>query len=172
MTSAKRTTAQSLRARRAFTLLEVVISSTVMFILLIAVSSAMMIGQRAIGSGAEMADEVQQGHEAVSQILLDLSLATSFTERTDQALTFLVPDRNNDASPETIRYAWSGVAGEPLTRQYNGGAVVVIVESVYNLKFSYLVKADGSPVASVQFIGEPIAFDCTNSGRTGKMGGA
>ena len=172
MTTANRTTAQPLRARRAFTLLEVVISSTVMFIILIAVASAMMIGQRGIGSGAEMADEVQQGHEAVSQILLDLSLATGFTERTDKAVTFLVPDRNNDASPETIRYAWSGVAGQPLTRQYNGGTVVVIVENVYNLSFSYLVRAGGSPVARVPLEGEVIAFGCTDASRTGEMGGA
>ena len=162
MTTGNKTTAQFLRIRAGFTLLEVLISSTVMFILLMAVASAMMIGQRSIGSGAEMSDEVQQGHEAVSQIILDLSLATSFSERTDKAVTFTVPDRNNDASEETIRYVWSGVAGEALTRQYNGGAVVVIVESVFNLKFSYLIKASGSAVASVQLYGGPTALENTN----------
>ena len=43
-------------------------------------------------------------------MLADLQLATGFTERTTKAATFTVPDRDGDSKPETLRYAWSGVA--------------------------------------------------------------
>jgi hypothetical protein len=48
-----------------------------------------------------------------------------------------VPDRTGDGNPETIRYAWSGTVGAPLTRQYNGGTAATIIDSVQALSFTY-----------------------------------
>ena len=61
--------------------------------------------------------------QALVELLADLEFALAFSEKTDHALTFTVPDRDGDFISETIRYAWSGTPGDPLTRQYNGGAV-------------------------------------------------
>lgn len=67
----------------------------------------------------------------MTDLLADIQLAQSFSENTTTAVTFTVPDRNGDNNPETIRYAWSGNAGDPLTRQYNSGAVVTVAENVH-----------------------------------------
>lgn len=45
--------------------------------------------------------------------------------------------------PETIRYAWSGTPGDPLTRQVDGGLAAVIAEDVQNLDLGYLLKSVG-----------------------------
>jgi hypothetical protein len=61
----------------------------------------------------------------------DLEFALAFTEQSARAVTFLVPDQSGDAKLETVRYAWSGTPGDPLTRQFNGGAVAVVLENVH-----------------------------------------
>ena len=41
-------------------------------------------------------------------LMADVGMALSFSERSTKAITFTVPDRNGDSLVETIRYAWSG----------------------------------------------------------------
>src|SRR5262249_36485794 len=45
--------------------------------------------------------------------------------------------RNGDANPETVRYAWSGIPGDPLTRSYNGGAPVNVAVGVNAFALTY-----------------------------------
>jgi hypothetical protein len=61
----------------------------------------------------------------------DLEFALAFSEQTATAMTFTVPDRDGDLLAETIRYAWSGTPGDPLTRQINEGAVATMLEDVH-----------------------------------------
>ena len=46
---------------------------------------------------------------------------------------------------ETIRYAWNGTAGSPLTRQYNARTVATLATNVRTLNFTYLTKTAGKP---------------------------
>jgi hypothetical protein len=55
-------------------------------------------------------------------------------------IEFSVADRNGDDVPETIRYAWSGAVGTPLTRQYNGGTLVYILTDVRQFSLTYNLK--------------------------------
>jgi hypothetical protein len=55
-------------------------------------------------------------------------------------IEFSVADRDGDEVPETIRYAWSGTGGTPLTRQYNGGTVVSILTDVRQFSLTYNLK--------------------------------
>jgi hypothetical protein len=56
-----------------------------------------------------------------------------------------VPDRTDaDALPETISYTWSGTAGAPLDRQYNGGTVASVLPSVQSASFTLLPNS-GAP---------------------------
>ena len=76
----------------------------------------------------------------LSEMMADLNLAIRFTERTDEAVTFTVPDRTGDRLPEKIRYAWSGTAGDPLVYQINGSAEVTLAEDVQEFRFNYLTR--------------------------------
>jgi len=52
---------------------------------------------------------------------------------------FTVADRDGDDVVETLRWEWSGTAGDPLTRQYNGADPVALLEGVQGLTLTYHV---------------------------------
>ena len=61
----------------------------------------------------------------LDDLLDELSTATYISDRGTRTITFVVPDRDEDGRPEVISYAWDGAPGHALTRQRNGGAVIV-----------------------------------------------
>ena len=132
-------------ASRGFTLIELVVSMTIAAILMAAMVSAILITTRSIDDGTGTAARIVTSRSVTSRITSDLHFALDFSERTDKAVTFTVPDRDGDLVPETVRYAWSGVVGDPLTKEYNGGPAVVIAEDVQDLKLSYLLRAEAAP---------------------------
>ena len=124
--------------RRGYTLLEVVISSAVLSIIMGAMVATILIASRSIDSSPGQA--LTDAGNVVDHVTTDLSLAQSFSEREANAVTVTVPDRDGDSQPETIRYSWSGQAGDPLLRTYNDGDAVVVVSNVYNFDLSYLTQ--------------------------------
>lgn len=124
-------------ARRGFTLVETVMSMTVMIVLMAGLASATLLASRAIPSDQAPVSAMLEAHDAAEQIANELFCAQAFSERTPTAITFTVADRDADAVAETIRYAWSGTVGEPLTRKYNSGTVVNLVEAVYEFDLQY-----------------------------------
>ncbi len=109
-------------------------------------ASAVVVSSRSMsladtGAGARaVSTDVQR------DFLADLQRATGFTERTATAVTFTVPDRTGDGRPETLRYAWSGTAGAPLTLQMNGGSVQNVATNVQQWALSYRTQATTAPV--------------------------
>ena len=126
--------------RSAFTLLELVLSLVVTTILLGALTSAMILAAQAIPDAGKPLESTIATGEIANQMSGELYYALSFTERSVGAATFTVADRNGDAEAETIRYAWSGTAGDPLTRQYNGGAAASVLEDVQQFDLAYDLK--------------------------------
>jgi hypothetical protein len=63
---------------------------------------------------------LRQAHDAENLIAAELRYAMSVAELTSNAIMFTVADRDNNGSPETIRYYWTGTPGAPLRRVYNG----------------------------------------------------
>ena len=59
------------------------------------------------------------------------------------AVTFTVPDRDNNGLSETIRYSWSGTPGDSIMRAYNGGVEVAVAEDVKYFSLEYLLKTIG-----------------------------
>lgn len=127
------------REATGFTLIEVVLSVTILSILMGAMMSAILISRQAIDDGDSLISRTVAGREAVDEITSDLQLALTITESTATAVTFTVPDRTGDDAAETIRYAWSGIAGDPLTRTFNG-TTVDLTQNVHNLDFTYLTR--------------------------------
>jgi len=121
------------------TLIEMVTALAIVGILVLGVASAMLVASRAVNPDTQPR-ATHAAAEAAARVFRELEFATGFTERAAHAVTFTVADRSGDAAEETIRYAWSGAAGDPLTRRYNGGAAVAIIDDVRECELTYDLK--------------------------------
>jgi len=125
------------RDRRAFTLVETVVSLTASAVLLTAVASAMVLVSYAIPDSNSPARAPLEAAEVVNDIASELLTAVTVTSRGDTSLEFTVPNRDDDDPDETIRYGWSGGSGVPLTRRYNDAKVTALLPVVYEFSLSY-----------------------------------
>jgi prepilin-type N-terminal cleavage/methylation domain-containing protein len=130
-----------LTERRGFTLVEMTISLGIIAILMVSLGTVVALAGRAVTSSTSGSTAASAtARTAVDMITSDLQIALTITEQTSNAVTFTVPARGADVSPEKIRYAWDGVSGHPLTRAYNNGAAVSIADNVMSLNLTYLTK--------------------------------
>ncbi|MDB5326342.1 MAG: hypothetical protein JWM57_1911 [Phycisphaerales bacterium] len=131
------------RQQRAFTLIEMVTSMAILAILMLACGSIVKMATNAAGSSAVRNASQTQSADAASRMVDDLNVATNFTQRTANAVTFTVPDRLNTGSPQSVAYSWSGIAGAPLLRTFNGGTATAILPAVNSLNFDYQTRLMG-----------------------------
>jgi hypothetical protein len=106
-------------------------------VILLGAGSAMLIAARALPEAQNPAAESVAGIEALAPITTELQYAVALNQRSDRMIEFTVADRTGDGTPEVIRYEWSGAAGAPLARQYNGGAAVEVLSDVHEFSLSY-----------------------------------
>jgi len=132
--------------RSGYTLIELLVSSALGAVLLGGMGSAVYVASQAMdidqGASAQRASNAR----IIDQILRDVRHATAFSERTATAITFTVPDRDGDGQPETMRYAWSGTPGDPLTYQLNGVSGDNLAADVTSLDFSFITRTMVAPV--------------------------
>ncbi len=128
------------RARRAFTLVELVLAAALAAVVLIGLQSAVVIASKAIPSATEKADNALQG-AALDRIAQDLSYAKTITSWDANDITFTVADRNADAADDTITYSWTGAAAAPLLRQFNASAPETILADVGAFALSLQTEA-------------------------------
>lgn|GEM_PF-1931470 len=131
--------------RGGFTLLEMVTSMALMVIVLGGMTSAVVVASRAIDDGTDPGVLTAEAAGVLTEISAEINFARQFDELTVSSVAFRVPDRDGDGRPEKIRYAWSQVAGEPLTREYNGGPAVNIVDKVNRFALTSLVRSITPP---------------------------
>jgi prepilin-type N-terminal cleavage/methylation domain-containing protein len=125
-----------------FTLLELVVSLTIMSILLGSMASAVILAGHAIPDGDDPIDRTALAVDAVDQIARDLVLADPITQAATHEVRFYVPDRGHGVSgAEKIIYHWSGTAGDPLLRSYNSAAYVAVCEGVHDFSLEYIREA-------------------------------
>jgi hypothetical protein len=141
-------------------------SMLVLAILMVAVEASLIASTKAIPDPKSITSAVSNGAAGVNRLTSELACALSVTEMSANAITFTVADRNGDGAPETIRYAWSGVAGEPLTRQYNGGSTGTILPAIQSLQLqydktsqSYYTTSEGSEVLVFSYTNGLLAQD-------------
>lgn len=104
---------------------------TVMTVLLLGMSSAIVLSARALPTPGGTFQRTKETRAALELIASELPYATEITELTPNSITFTVADRGHGlAGPETIRYLWSGTAGDPLIRQYNDSDKVAVATGV------------------------------------------
>ena len=123
--------------RRGMTLVELVVAGAAAAVLMLGLMSCFLIAGRALDEDRlAPARQIKTAHN-LDPILADLRDAIGFSERTANALTFQVPDRDGDTEPETIRYSWSGTVGDPLMMEYNGSGPVALVADVKQFDLTY-----------------------------------
>jgi len=128
---------------RGVTLIELVASAAIIAIISLALGSTMLLAVRANQQAAVLSTEIPASQYA-SQVAEDLREATAFVQRSASDVTFTVPDRTGDGVPETIRYAWSGTAGDPLVYQFNNSAPITLAMGIENFDIEYLLRSTPS----------------------------
>lgn len=118
------------RSRRGFTLIELVVTIAITSVIMLGIGSAMLIAGRALPDADNPAAASVTAGQAIEQMVTELQYAATIIDSDATLIEFTVADRDADNVDETIRYEWSGTPGDPLTRQYNGGALVNLVDDV------------------------------------------
>ncbi len=115
-------------------------SLVVTAIILGALTSAMLLASQIIPDEDGPAEATLAANEIAQQFASELYYAHTVTARSIHEVTFLVADRGGDLTPETIRYAWSGKPGDPLTREYNDGDAADVLDNVLDLDLTYEIQ--------------------------------
>ena len=110
------------------TLIELVLSLTLLAIVMASVGSAMLFAARASPSPDGPTATLINDSRVMNRIAEDLAQAKYILAYSATSVTLIVDDRTGDGVPDQIRYAWTGNAGDPLTYQLNGGKAVAIIE--------------------------------------------
>ncbi len=128
---------------RGFTLGEMTVATAVAGVLVLGMSSAVMFSLQAGEVAEGTKDTGTETANVLDQITRDLGDALAFNERSSVSAAFTVPDRDGDGKPERLRYAWSGVAGDPITLQYGGSPAVKFATNVHHFNLNYLLRTVG-----------------------------
>jgi hypothetical protein len=126
--------------RSGLTLIEMVVALLSSGVLVAGLAGALYLSTQAIPPIENITKKNTRAATVLYDLMSDIGMALSFSERTTKAITFTVPDRNGDNLVETIRYAWSGTAGDPLTYQYNGGPAINMAEDVRVFNLAALTR--------------------------------
>ncbi|GAB4187599.1 MAG: hypothetical protein Kow00105_02260 [Phycisphaeraceae bacterium] len=145
MTSLPRPTS---RGGKAFTLIEMMVSLSILSIVFLAMGSVMMLSAKAVPSPDAPANQMISAAEVIDQMAGELQVATSVSVATDKGIAFTVPDRDGDDVEESIVYLWGGVAGTGLVRQYNGVNTTPL-SAVYEFTLNYDTYDAPQPDAQV-----------------------
>ncbi|MEZ6052673.1 MAG: hypothetical protein R3C02_15010 [Planctomycetaceae bacterium] len=131
--------------RRGYSLIELIIAVGASAVLMGGMASALLISNHALDVPESQSGHQLDASDAQQDLLSDLQHAVSFSERTEHAVTFQVPDRDGDGDLEKVRYAWSGTGGQPLTYEYNDSSPITLVEDVYQFDLSFLTQTITAP---------------------------
>lgn len=131
------------RARRAFTLIELVLATSITALLLAGVASLIMLSSAAATRGDGRADADANAAAVLDQLAAELTAATEILaiDQPGHAVRFVVPDRDASGQPEIILYAWSGNPGEPLTRSINAADPLTVLPAVDEFAITPVIRA-------------------------------
>lgn len=138
------------RRRAAFSLLEMVLSLSVLAVAFTAVGSVFVLATKVMPApdSAEAASVDQS--RALNRLIEDLAGARYITAGNSNRIMLVVDDRTGDGVPDRLSYAWSGIAGDPLTLSVNGSTPVTLIDDVRTFAMSATTetRTDKVPVSS------------------------
>ncbi len=139
-----------MKARPAFTLLELVLAMAGTTLLLLGVTSTIIVASRAAYDPEQPQSALARSRSIAQTIADDLAQATSVVKGASTAVEFTVADRDADGDEDTIRYEWSGAPGDGIYRSVNGDPTL-LATSIASLKFTYTTTSEDATV-----IGDPV----------------
>lgn len=125
--------------RSAYTIVELLVSTISATLLMTGLASSLYLAIRSF-DGSSNASATTLAADVHDEILVDLKHAKGFLERSSDAVTFTVPDRDGDLQDETITYAWTGLPTAKLNYAINGNAPVTLLEDVQDFELTYLSR--------------------------------
>lgn len=135
------------RRRRGFSLVELTLTVSVMVVLVVAANGIIAVCAR----GVDATRDIQRSCEVdrlIDRMRFDLTEATALSSVTSREVRFTVPDRDGDLAPESLGYAWSGVANSSLTRQ-DDASFESVLASVTDLTIIPITVMDRGPATTV-----------------------
>lgn len=149
--------------RSGHTMIEMVLSMTLLAIVMASVGSAAMFAAKASPSESND-DELIRDSVLLGRIAEDISQAKYILENTSDSVTMIVPDRTGDGVPDRIRYSWSGSAGGPLTYELNDADPALLIGSVDRFEIEYAYATATSQISPVmQYGAEKVVASYTTS---------
>lgn len=154
--------------RSGYTLVELIVASASSMLLLAGMGASIFIASKAFDESDSQAFTSVAAGNIADEIMMEMQYATRFHERTPHAVTFSIPDRDGDGSEEKLRYAWSGTAGDPLTKELNGSAAAILFDDIQNLDFTFMTRTLIAPppvvvgVVFEEFTEEKLEIDGTS----------
>ncbi|MBN1347652.1 MAG: hypothetical protein JXQ73_33505 [Phycisphaerae bacterium] len=119
--------------RGGYTLMELVVSTAAMGVLTTAIASSVLIATHSIDDDQNPSASIRRSTLGTDDLIRDVSAAKAVNQDSILSMSFTVPDRTGDAVDDILRYSWTGVAGDPLVRQINGGTAATLLENVRGL---------------------------------------
>jgi hypothetical protein len=138
-----------MRRRRAFSLVEAIVSSAILGLIAMGMAGALVVVAKAAPTNDTAGVATSRLHAAMSEMSADLRYMTSVSARGATFIEFTVADRDNNGSEETIRYDWAG-AGSPIRKTYNAGTPVDIVPAAST--FALTTSTTKTTVTSTQSV--------------------
>lgn len=130
----------------AFTLMELLITLILLFILTGTVVFVYLGGMKAVDSEFDRSDIQGEAGRALWQMSQELRQAASLSKARVKQLIFNL-DADDDGVEETVRYYWAGSSGDPLERTQSApepAFTIAVIPSVQSLSFTY-ARAPGEP---------------------------
>lgn len=143
----------SRRGLSGHTLLEMLLSLVLLSIVMASVGSAVMFASQAVPDDTRPAGSLIADSHVLSRIAEDLSVAQYVIEQADHAVTIVVSDRTGDDIPDRIRYAWSGVVGEPLFYQLNDENAIALIDSVAVFELTDTLTSAAQTLPAARYLG-------------------
>ncbi|MCE7973213.1 MAG: prepilin-type N-terminal cleavage/methylation domain-containing protein [Leptolyngbya sp. PLA1] len=106
--------------RRAFTLVEMLVSLATVAVIAGAIMSTMVVAARSLPAAGDRTDRATSARRALAQLTAEVALASEVASLSASSIEFTHPDVDGDKSPDLIRYEWGGKAGDGLVRTQNG----------------------------------------------------
>ena len=143
------------------TLIEFVTAISVSTLLIVGIHASLFITLKGLPAADGPAATALQANRFLDRLATELESAIYVTELTATTVAFSLPDRNGDGLAERVRYAWSGIPGGALTRQYNGAAVETIAPQVdlFTLTPASRSVAENYPSLCVEDAAESLLID-------------
>ncbi len=140
-------------AQRGFSLIEMVLSLTLVGLVLASLGSVLAFAMGAAPKADDPSIRLRETQFPLGVMTEEIASATRFISISSTKIAFEVADRTADAVSDTITYSWDGTPGSPLLRAINAETATEVLTEIEQFAFiatttdhSYTTLHPGSEV--------------------------